>query len=230
MKCIWLASPSLPFPQIYSFSVCGCTSHRSALSVKAGANVATAGRAWRGQTDLDLDIRKETIFLLCLTSFPSWVHLPAPTCRHTLPASTPVAFSSCTQSSFECHRTVHWERTMVTIKPTSIRFGIVRCPKHLLLTGGNWWEIEHNNIGKGDISYVAQAWGSCAPFHYLCKGQGIQNVLCAGSVCAFDLNFNEGTNKQSNRKQSCPSPQVLKESLLKELLVFTLEISLNSCV
>lgn len=96
-------------------------SHRSALSVKAGANVVTAGRTWRGQADLDLDTRKETIFLLCLTSFLPWVHLQAPICHHILPASIPVAFSSCTQSSPECHRTVHYNRrTMLTIKPTSV--------------------------------------------------------------------------------------------------------------
>lgn len=140
-----------------------------------------------------------------------------------------MAFSSCTQSSSECHRTVHWTEPWSQLNPLLFRFGIVKGTKHLLLTGGNWCEIQHNNIGKGDISYVAQAWGSCVPFHYLCKGQGIQNVLCAGSVWAFDLNFSKRTNKQSNQKESCPSPQVLKEFLLKELLVFTLEISFNSC-
>lgn len=126
MKYIWLAIPSRPFPHTYMphfhlLILMVALSHRSALSVKAGANVVTAGRTWRGQADLDLDTRKETIFLLCLTSFLPWVHLQAPICHHILPASIPVAFSSCTQSSPECHRTVHYDRrTMATIKPTSV--------------------------------------------------------------------------------------------------------------
>lgn len=76
---------------------------------------------------------------------------------------------------------------MVTINSLLFRFGIVKCTKHPVLTKDNWCEIQlNNNIGKGDlvcnivcnISYMGQAWGSCAPFQYLWQVQGIQNALC----------------------------------------------------
>lgn len=78
-------------------------------------------------------------------------------------------------------------------------FGIVKCTKHPLLTGGNWCEIQHNNIGKGAILYMPQAWGSCAPFHYLWKVQGIQNVRCSSfCVCLrLELQWRDKQTEQS---------------------------------
>lgn len=108
--------------------------HRPALSVKAGANVVTAGRTWRGQADVDLDTRKETIFLLCFSSFLPWVHLQAPICHCTLPASIPFLSApaqKCTGTGEP------WPQ----LNPLLLRFGTFKCTKHPLLTGGNWCEI-----------------------------------------------------------------------------------------
>lgn len=104
------------------------------------------------------------------------------------------------------------------LNPLLFRFGVVRCTKHPVLRGGNWWEIQlNNNIGKGDISYMGQARGSCDPFW---QGQGIQNtfVRCSCSVCAFDLNFSKGTNKQSNQKETVLHPNSSKNSCSKNYL------------
>lgn len=68
-------------------------SHMLVKSIEAGINVVTTGRMRRDQADIDLDTRKATVLLLCLTSFLPWVLLQAlpltkPLARHPVPTPT----------------------------------------------------------------------------------------------------------------------------------------------
>lgn len=95
------------------------------------------------------------------------------------------------------------------LNPLLFRFGGVKCTKHPVLRGGNWWEIQlSNNIGKGDISYMGQAWGSCAPLHYLWQGQGIQMPLSGAAALCVPLTWTsaKGQTNRVIKRRLCSTP------------------------
>lgn len=129
-----------------------------------------------------------------------------PSSFHSLQWLSAPAHSPAPSATGQCPGTGEpWSQ----LKPLLFRFGMVKCTKHPLPPGGYWCETQHsNNIGKGDISYMAQAWGSCAPFHYFWQGQGIPNVLCQVQLLCVCLWLELQTNGAIKRRpSSSPIPQ-----------------------